>query len=328
MNEPPVVSAGVSYSGSEGSPIALNAATASDREGPIGSYSWTVDDTLCSFDDDSIVDPQLTCADNGTFAATLTVSDGYLSNSSTATVTVNNVDPTVTSLVVPWHEPIDIAEEALSSVDVTFFDPAGTNDNTYTCDFDLDYNGTTFASDASVSTSYGSCSTPLAYDSPGVYTVMVVVSDKDLGSDSATAAEFIVVFDPSGGFVTGGGWIDSPAGAYKDDETLKGKANFGFVAKYKKGANVPDGNTQFQFKAGDLNFHSSSYEWLVVAGNKAQFKGEGTINGEGSYMFKISADDDNPDTFRIHIWGDTGTVYDNGSQQELGGGSIKVHNGK
>jgi hypothetical protein len=137
----------------------------------------------------------------------------------------------------------------------------------------------------------------------------------------------VVIYDPSAGFVTGGGWFNSPAGAYKADETLTGKANFGFVAKYKNGANVPDGNTQFQFKAGDLNFHSSSYEWLVVAGNMAMFRGEGTINGEGSYTFMIWADDDNPDTFRIHIWDDSGTVYDNGSRQSLGGGSIKVHNG-
>jgi len=117
----------------------------------------------------------------------------------------------------------------------------------------------------------------------------------------------------------------SPCSAYVADLFLTGKANFGFVAKYKKGANVPDGNTQFQFKAGDLNFHSTSYEWLVVAGNKAQFKGVGTINGEGSYKFMISADDDNPDTFRIQIWDDNGIVYDNGAQQSLGGGSIKVH---
>ena len=87
------------------------------------------------------------------------------------------------------------------------------------------------------------------------------------------------------------------------------------------------GHIKFQFKAGDLNFHSTIYEWLVVAGNKAQFRGEGTINGQSGYTFMISADDDNPDTFRIQIWGNTGTVYDNGSQQTLGRGSIKVHKG-
>jgi hypothetical protein len=32
------------------------------------------------------------------------------------------------------------------------------------------------------------------------------------------------------------------------------------------------GNTEFQLKAGDLNFHSSNYEWLVVSGATAMFK--------------------------------------------------------
>jgi len=42
----------------------------------------------------------------------------------------------------------------------------------------------------------------------------------------------------------------------------------------------------------------------------------------------IWADDDNPDTFRIQSWYEDGgevVVYDNGSQQSLGGGSIVVH---
>lgn len=166
------------------------------------------------------------------------------------------------------------------------------------------------------------------YTVPGVYTVTVTVQDNYGNADSAIY-EFVVVYDPNGGFVTGGGWINSPAGAYTADPSLTGKATFGFVAKYKKGANVPDGNTQFQFKAGDLNFQSVSYEWLVVAGTKAQFKGEGTINGTGSYKFMITANDGNPDTFRIKIWyevaGNEVVVYDNGSQQPLGGGSIVVH---
>ena len=73
-----------------------------------------------------------------------------------------------------------------------------------------------------------------------------------------------------------------------------GKANFGFVSKYKKGASVPTGKTEFNFKAGDLNFHSDSYQWLVVTqdGTNAQFKGSGTINGDldqngESYNFMI-----------------------------------------
>ena len=118
-------------------------------------------------------------------------------------------------------------------------------------------------------------------------------------------------------------------GAYKLDQSLEGKATFGFVSKYKKGATVPDGNTEFQFKAGDLNFHSTSYEWLVVnqGGTNAQFKGYGTINGAGNYGFMLWAGDGAPDTFRIKIWDATTevVVYDNGPDQAIGGGSIVVH---
>jgi len=72
---------------------------------------------------------------------------------------------------------------------------------------------------------------------------------------------------------------------------LTGKATFGFVSKYIKGKVDPTGNTEFQFKAGDLNFKSTSYEWLVVAGARAQFKGLGTINGTGNYGFMLTAID-------------------------------------
>jgi hypothetical protein len=118
-------------------------------------------------------------------------------------------------------------------------------------------------------------------------------------------------------------------GAYLSDPTLGGKATFGFVSKYKRGATVPDGNTEFKFVAGDLNFSSTSYEWLVVnqAGMNAQYKGSGTINGTGSYQFMLWAGDGTPDTFRIKIW-DAATevvVYDNGINQPISGGSIVVH---
>jgi hypothetical protein len=114
-----------------------------------------------------------------------------------------------------------------------------------------------------------------------------------------------------------------------------GKANFGFVSKYKKGSTVPEGNTEFQFRAGDLNFNSYLYDWLVIAGSKAKFKGEGTINGDGNYGFMISAIDGDPDLLRMKIW-DKFTeevIYDNQMDAgddadpvtELGGGSIVIH---
>jgi PKD repeat protein len=175
------------------------------------------------------------------------------------------------------------------------------------------------------------------YTASGVYEVSLTVDD-DLGNTDGETV-MVVAYDPSAGFVTGGGWIDSPEGAYIPDSSLGGKASFGFVSKYKKGATVPTGNTEFQFKAADLNFHSSSYNWLVVTqgGSRAQFKGTGTINGAGSYRFMLWAGDSAPDTFRIRIWteddlGNETDVYDNGfdgsgyeNGQPIGGGSIVIH---
>jgi hypothetical protein len=116
-----------------------------------------------------------------------------------------------------------------------------------------------------------------------------------------------------------------------------GKADLSFVSKYKKGASVPTGNTEFNFKAGGLDFHSASYDWLVMAGqDKAKHKGEGTLNRGGSYGFMLTATDGSPDTFHIKIWdkddGDA-VVYNNqmGADDDgydctdIGGGNIKVH---
>ena len=120
---------------------------------------------------------------------------------------------------------------------------------------------------------------------------------------------------------------------------MTGKATFGFVSKYKNGSNVPDGNTQFKFHAADFEFRSTSYEWLVIGGAKAQYKGIGTINGSGSHRFMLTAIDGNllggskQDTFRLRIWDDNGIAYDNQINAPdnadpttvLDGGSIVVH---
>jgi len=173
-----------------------------------------------------------------------------------------------------------------------------------------------------------------------VYTVTLTVTDNDGVSDTINTINdlpaMVVIYDPEGGFVTGGGWISSPEGAYTPDEDLYGKASFGFVAKYKKGTTEPIGNTEFEFEIAGFEFHSTDYEWLLVAGAKAQFKGTGTINDEGEYKFMLWATDGalvqggGDDAFRIKIWeedevkGET-VIYDNKVDTELGGGSIVIH---
>jgi hypothetical protein len=171
----------------------------------------------------------------------------------------------------------------------------------------------------------------------GVYEITLEVTDGDclVGTSSF---EYVVIYDPDGGFVTGGGWIYSNPGSYIPDKTLEGMANFGFVSKYQKKAEVPTGETEFQFHVADLNFHSTSYDWLVVTrgGTYAQYKGSGTINGDLApngqhYRFMLWAGDGDPDTFRIRIWWEdenTGVetvVYDNQDDQAIDSGSIVVH---
>ena len=174
-----------------------------------------------------------------------------------------------------------------------------------------------------------------------VYKVKAVV-DGCGGEDIA----YLPIYDPNGGFVTGGGWFMSPVDPLSKYEymTKGGKANFGFVAKYKKGSNDQvDGNTEFQFQAGNLDFKSSSHTAmsLVVAGPKAIYKGQGSINGVSGYSFMVSGLDGDlktpkeADKFRIKIWKTTGggVVYDNqlGADENmeattiLGGGSIVIH---
>jgi len=185
------------------------------------------------------------------------------------------------------------------------------------------------------------------YNVAGVFNVQLVVTYNCCNIETAIS-EYMPGYDPNGGFVTGGGWIWSPAGAYKADYTLEGKASFGFVAKYKKGSNIPDGHTEFQFKAGNLNFNSTSYDAmrLIISGARAQFKGNGIINGTGNYGFLVSVIDGalsgntEADKFRIKIWdldNKGEIVYDNNIEQTdenadpataIDGGSIIIHKPK
>jgi len=272
--------------------------------------------------------------DDDTYTVTVSVTDDDNGlGSASFDVIVNNLPPTL-SLITAILDPVSVGTEISASA--SFTDP-GTAD-THTAQWDWG-DGTVTQGAVSDSVTYSHI-----YNDPGIYTITLTVTDDDGGSDSKTF-EFIVVYDPSGGFVTGGGWIDSPAGAYTADTSLTGKAKFGFVSKYKKGADIPTGVTQFQFKVADLKFHSDSYEWLVVSGAKAMFKGVGTINGAGNFGFMLSAIDEkltsstDTDLFRIKIV-DKATdtlVYDNKVGETdnnadpataISGGSIIIHKAK
>jgi hypothetical protein len=252
----------------------------------------------------------------------------------TGTATVANVAPSVTITGPPSGTLVQVGQPITFTG--TFRDP-GTKD-THTARWSFD----SITASGTVNESNGSGSTSLVTSFPdaGVYSVRLTVTDKDGAATTASTVNgleaLVVVYDPSAGFVTGGGWIDSPAGAYRGDPSAGGKATFGFVSKYQKGANVPTGNTEFHFSAAKFDFASTSYQWLVVAGSKAQYKGSGMVNGTGGYGFLLTAYDGSPDRLRLKVWDGAGAiVYDNAlgspddidtaNPQALSGGSIIVH---
>jgi len=250
-NQPPVADAGGPYAGDEGAAIPLSSANASDPDADPLTFAWSVDSALCAFDDASLLNPNLTCSDNGSFNITLTVDDATNPPvSADATVTVNNVAPTLNPINVDQQlVPVGTTINASAS----FTDPGILDTHTGA----WDWGDASSAGDISESGGSGTASDSHSYSAPGVYTLRLVVTDKDGALSNEAVYEFVVVYDPEGGFVTGGGWFTSPPGAYYPDPGLSGKAHFGFVSKYKKGATIPTGQSEFQFKAGDLNFRSS-----------------------------------------------------------------------
>jgi len=335
VNLPPLANTNGPYVGEEGSPITFAASNSSDPNGDPLQYRW-------DFNSDGIWDTGWltdttvlhTWYDDHTGNVTLEAWDGELADTTAVSVNIINVSPTISEITAPL-DPLIVGTEI--SANATFTDP-GTYD-THVAIWDWGDNTT---SDGYIDETVGFVSGNHTYTTDGVYTIRLTVTDDDSGSDESIFY-YVVVYDPEGGFVTGGGWINSPEGAYAPDPTLTGKANLGFVSKYQQGQSTPSGNTQFNFKAGDLNFHSSSYDWLVIANHKAMYKGTGTVNGEGNYGFLLTAIDEaltpstDVDLFRIKIWDKaTGEViYDNqmGDEEdadpitELGGGSIVIHEG-
>ena len=328
--------------GNEGAAIPIHG-TAVDPQGGAVTTLWSytagpdVDPgAMCVIADPTALDTTMTCTDNGTFTLTLTATNSIGSASADGTVAVANVAPTVTIVAPVGWQVSGINTPIEFNASIT--DPAA--NDTLSCTFDWD----NADADTVIAPAAGVCTTLKAFAAAGVYTVTLTGSDDDGGTDSESV--IVVVVDPDAGFVTGGGTIDSPAGAYAANPALTGKANFGFVSKYQKDATAltpPNGQVEFQFHAGKLNFHSAGTNWLVVTSDaKAMYRGTGTINGTGNYAFFIIAYDGKglgaADRIRIKIWdldaGDA-VVYDNvmgasedidaADPQAIANGSIAIH---
>ena len=326
-NADPEASSGGPYVGAEGSAVTL-ALSATDADDDPITYSWDLGDGTTG----SGATPPAShvYADNGSYAIMLAVSDGRGGvDTARTTATISNVAPALASFTVPTT-PLPLTAGGVTlPVSSTYTDPGTADSHTATLDCGV---GTPVESPAPNGKAAGECTFP----SPGVYAIQLSVRDNDGGSDTKLASGQVVIYDASAGWVTGGGWIASPAGALASAPTSTAKLTFGFVARYQASSVAPSGNAEFKLSIGKLDFRSTSFDWLVVGESSARLQGRGTINGAGDYAFAVVAvDGPSADGIRIRIWNrSTGAiVYDNlpgepldgGATTLLGGGSIQLH---
>jgi ABC-type transport system substrate-binding protein len=148
----------------------------------------------------------------------------------------------------------------------------------------------------------------------------------------------IIIYEPTGDFVTGGGWIWDPSGS---------KGNFGFNVKYKKNG-LPRGQAIYIFRVGDWEYIVKSNAWLGMAidGNHSCFEAKCTVQqfnsrtgelvwDEGNYQLRIDVwdgeEDGEPDEFQIRVYDKNGVVWHEAGFDPRGylqGGNIVIHRDK
>jgi uncharacterized protein len=240
----------------------------------------------------------------------------------TATVTVNNVAPTVGAITAP-KTPTAIKKTVAASA--SFTDPGTADTHTATWDWG---DGTTSAGVVTETKGSGSVTGSHAYAVAGIFTVTLTVTDKDGGS-AQSSFQSVIVYNPDS-FVSGAGWINTPAGAYKTLPILAGKGVFTFAVAYPRGASVPSGTFLFTSPSNHFIFMGKSINWLVVPGSTATFTGTGAVNGQSGYFFKVQLANGKPDTFYLKIWtvdstGAEKVFFENQDSQAIAGGNILIH---
>ena len=344
-NDAPVAVTGGPYTGTEGTPVVFDL-SARDNNDVGFVYRVSFGDGSADFDIrlSSLVSKHL-YADNGTYTLTLTVRDPKgATDTKTTTVSIANVAPAIIdgSLTGP-AAPIQLTEGSASAPLSFDFTDMGGKQDVYTAEVACGHGDVVTATDIPVvetsqNNTYtggrGTYSGACTYTSAGVYTVRVTVSDEDGGTSSPAFVRHVIVYDPAGGSVTGGGWY-SVAGQGNR------KAHFTFDAAFQ--GTVPNGTATFWIPGAEMSFESTAIEMLVVSGDRAQFWGTGMLNGAPA-RFRITATagqanghNGTPDAIRVELWDASGAtvLYDTqpGAAQDapvtmsIDGGNIRIRAG-
>jgi hypothetical protein len=116
---------------------------------------------------------------------------------------------------MPWGTPITFTG--------TFMDNAG---DVHTAVWTFTSNIQSFTNVGTVNETSGAITTTRTFTQAGVFLVTLKVTDVCGSNSTASTVDgltaMVVVYDPDGGFVTGGGSITSPLGAYVANPSLTG----------------------------------------------------------------------------------------------------------
>lgn len=179
VNRSPVANAGGAYTGQEGVPMQFSGTGSSDPDGDALTYQWSFGDGATG----SGATPTHTYANNGVYTATLTVSDGARTATSTAQVTVNNVAPQIT-----MGSGATITPRTSFTLTASFADPG---QDSWSCTLNW--------GDGSDDVQLASCAPgqPIQqsrqYMKPGTYTVTLRVQELDPEAASDTKSVSVVV---------------------------------------------------------------------------------------------------------------------------------------
>jgi hypothetical protein len=152
-----------------------------------------------------------------------------------------------------------------------------------------------------------------------VYDVAVSVGGYYTGSGSSV----LVVYDPSLGFVTGGGRVSNPDTGCT--------ANFGLNVKYLKNGK-PQGSVLYMehCSTGDTKLKGNVMQSVSIVGRTAVIIGKGPLNGVGNYGFRINVTDNgepgSSDLFGLQITAPNGSVVPgyNFAPRTIDAGNIQV----
>jgi hypothetical protein len=151
-----------------------------------------------------------------------------------------------------------------------------------------------------------------------VYDVSISIGGNYYTGSGSTV---LAVFDPSLGFVTGGGRVIRNGVA----------ANFGFSVKYLKNGS-PQGSFAFveHRSTGDVKLKSNSLQSLSIAGNTGVLLGKASLNDVGNYTFRLTIVDNgepgSSDQFGLQVTSPNGSIIPDltFSPITISGGNIQV----